>query len=162
MAESIFIDQSASKAQKYEQLLPQIKALMGDDRDEVAVLANVAAALHHSLAFFWTGFYLVKQNQLILGPFQGPVACMSIAMGRGVCGSAWQQNQTLVVPDVDQFPGHIACSGDSRSEIVVVLRDANGTIKGVLDVDSSELNTFDSIDKQYLEQLCDWIGQHIY
>lgn len=162
MAESILIEKSAPKQIKYEQLIPQIKALIGEERDEVAVLANVAAALHQSLGFFWTGFYLIKDNQLILGPFQGPVACMTIAFGRGVCGSAWKLNETLVVPDVDQFPGHIACSSDSRSEIVVVLRNKSGDVKGVLDVDSTALATFDYIDKQYLEQLCDWIGQHIY
>lgn len=162
MAESILIEKSAPKQIKYEQLIPQIKALIGDEKDPVAVLANVTAALHHSLGFFWTGFYLVKDNQLILGPFQGPVACMTIAYGRGVCGSAWKQNETLVVPDVEQFPGHIACSSESKSEIVVVLRNKQGEIKGVLDVDSAALATFDLIDKQYLEQLCDWIGQHIY
>lgn len=162
MSESILIDKSAPKQLKYEQLLPQIKALVTGQQDEIAVLANIAAALHHALGFFWTGFYLVKDNQLILGPFQGPVACMTIAYGRGVCGSAWKQNETLVVPDVEQFPGHIACSSESKSEIVVVLKNKQGEIKGVLDIDSTALATFDEIDKQYLEQLCDWIGQNIY
>lgn len=162
MAESIFIDQQASKAEKYEQLIPQIKALVGNDTDHVAVLANVAAALHHSFAFFWTGFYIVKQNQLILGPFQGPVACMSIASGNGVCGTAWKKNETQLVKNVEEFPGHIACSSESKSEIVVPLRNAKGEVMAVLDVDSEHLSNFDLIDKRYLEELCDWIGQHIY
>lgn len=162
MADSIFIDQQASKSSKYEQLIPQIKSLVGVDADEVAVLANVAAALHYSFAFFWTGFYIVKQNQLILGPFQGPVACMSIASGNGVCGISWKKNETTLVKNVEEFPGHIACSNESKSEIVVPIRNTKGEVKAVLDIDSEHLSNFDKIDKRYLEELCDWIGQHIY
>jgi L-methionine (R)-S-oxide reductase len=162
MAESIFIDEHVTKAEKYEQLIPQIKSLVGTDVDDVAVLANVAAALHISFAFFWTGFYIVRQNQLILGPFQGPVACMSIASGNGVCGTAWKKNETQLVDNVEEFPGHIACSSESKSEIVVPLRSTNGEVRAVLDLDSEHLSNFDQIDKRYLEELCDWIGQHIY
>lgn len=162
MAESIFIDKSAPKQLKYEQLLPQIKALVGEDRDEIAVLANVSSALHYSFNFFWTGFYLVKNEQLVLGPFQGPVACTRIAIGRGVCGTAWQKNETQVVHDVSQFPGHIACSSESQSEIVVPLTNSAGAVVAVLDVDSAALATFDHIDKQYLENLCKWISEQLY
>ena len=141
------------KEKKYEELLPQVAALIEGEDDRVSVMANVAAALHHTMGFFWTGFYVVSGNELRLGPFQGTVACMHIARGRGVCGTAWDRGETIVVPDVEQFPGHIACSSESRSEIVVPVRDASGKVWAVLDIDSRELGTFDDTDRRYLEQL---------
>ena len=121
-------------------------------------MANVCAAIHETMGFFWTGFYRVVDDELVLGPFQGPVACMHIGFGRGVCGSAWKQRQTIVVPDVEQFPGHIACSSLSRSEIVVPVFSANGEVQAVLDIDSKELNTFDDTDRHYLEAICKMIA----
>ena len=141
------------KVKKYEELLPQVAALIEGEDDRVSVMANVATAIHHAMGFFWTGFYVVSGNELRLGPFQGTVACMHIARGRGVCGTAWDRGETIVVPDVEQFPGHIACSSESRSEIVVPVRDASGTVWSVLDIDSRELGTFDDTDRRYLEQL---------
>ncbi len=126
--------------------------MVEDESDSVANMANVAALIHHSLKFWWTGFYRVDGTQLVLGPFQGPVACTRIPFGRGVCGSSWKAGETIVVPDVDQFPGHIACSSASRSEIVVPVRK-NGEIWGVLDIDSAELNTFDETDRIWLEKI---------
>ncbi|MBQ8657316.1 MAG: GAF domain-containing protein [Prevotella sp.] len=143
-----------TKQERYEQLLPQIASLIEGERDEVAVMSNVVAALHEAMGFFWTGFYRVKDDVLVVGPFQGPTACFRIAYGRGVCGTAWKTGQTQVVPDVEQFPGHIACSSLSRSEIVVPLFNADGTVRAVLDIDSKELATFDETDRHYLEQLC--------
>lgn len=150
--EEISISLSAGKEEKYQSLLPQIAALIGPEGDTTANLANIVAALHHTFSFWWTGFYLVKDNELVLGPFQGPVACTRIGLGKGVCGTAWQQEQTIIVPDVDQFPGHIACSGASRSEIVVPVIK-NGNVVAVLDVDSEHLDNFDTIDKTYLEMV---------
>ena len=141
------------KKTKYEELLPQVAALIDGEDDRVSVMANVAAALHQAMGFFWTGFYVVSAGELRLGPFQGPVACMHIARGRGVCGTAWDRGETIVVPDVEQFPGHIACSSESRSEIVVPVRDSSGNIWAVLDIDSKSLDTFDDTDRHYLEQL---------
>ena len=152
MAEDLQITTSASKEEQYQSLIPQIEALLYGEPDLVANLANIAAALKEQFKWFWVGFYLVKQNELVLGPFQGPVACTRIAKGRGVCGSAWQQAETLIVPDVDKFPGHIACSSLSRSEIVLPLFH-NNEVVGVLDVDSSELNEFDEIDAKYITQI---------
>jgi GAF domain-containing protein len=147
------------KAEKYKLLAEQIKALIEGEKDEVAVMANVAAAIHQEMGFWWTGFYRVKDGELVLGPFQGPVACMHIPFGRGVCGSAWQQRRTLVVPDVEQFPGHIACSSLSRSEIVVpVFAPNDGPVLAVLDIDSKELGTFDEVDRHHLEGLCRLVG----
>ena len=162
VAESIYIEQGAPKAIKYEQLLPQIEALLKDDRHFIGALANTSAALHATFQHLWTGFYLVEGDQLVLGPFQGPVACMRIAYGKGVCGTAWKEGNAIVVPDVDRFPGHIACSSESKSEIVVPLRDAEGAIKGVLDVDSAHLNAFDETDRRYLEQLCEYLGKSLF
>ncbi|GAB5538360.1 MAG: GAF domain-containing protein [Salibacteraceae bacterium] len=162
MAESITVEQSAPKAIKYEQLIPQIKALVGEETHLVACLSNITAAIHETFGFLWTGFYTVEGNELVLGPFQGPVACMRITIGRGVSGAVLAQNQTLVVPDVDQFPGHIACSSLSRSEIVVPVRDKNGEIRAVFDADSAHLSTFDHEDKKYLEEICDWIGKQVF
>jgi len=153
MAENLIIA-GQTKAERYDTLLPQAFALIDTETDLIAAMANVAAAIHHSFGWLWTGFYLVKQDELVLGPFQGPIACTRIRKGKGVCGSAWQQTQTLVVPDVDAFPGHIACSSLSRSEIVVPLLDSQGQVRAVLDVDSVELASFDDSDRIALEQIC--------
>lgn len=153
MAEDLYIS-GGTKEERYAALLPQLEGLLAGETDEVANLANVAAALKEMFGFFWVGFYRVSGDELVLGPFQGPVACTRIRKGRGVCGTAWQEARTLVVPDVDAFPGHIACSSLSRSEIVVPLTDGAGAVWGVLDVDSSELNTFDEVDARCLEEVC--------
>ena len=137
-----------NKEENYKLLFEQVKALIAGETDEVAIMANVCAAIHEAMGFFWTGFYIVKGEELVLGPFQGPVACMHIAYGRGVCGTAWQRAESVVVPDVEQFPGHIACSSLSRSEIVVPVFDTEGKVKAVLDIDSKELGTFDATDQQ--------------
>jgi L-methionine (R)-S-oxide reductase len=151
MAEDLHIIQG-TKAAQYQALMPQVKALIEGEPDLVANLANMVAALKEQFGWFWVGFYLVKKDELVLGPFQGPVACTRIRKGRGVCGSSWQQQKTLIVPDVEKFPGHIACSSLSKSEIVVpVIR--NGEVVAVLDVDSSEYDQFDETDKQWLEEM---------
>lgn len=144
------------KAQKYEELLPQLQSLLSGETDPIARMANVAAVLHDAMGFWWTGFYRVKGDQLVLGPFQGPVACFRIAKGRGVCGTAWSRKETVVVPDVEEFPGHIACSSQSRSEIVVPLL-RQGEVIAVLDIDSRELATFDGVDRLYLEKIAELI-----
>jgi L-methionine (R)-S-oxide reductase len=151
MAEDLTII-SGTKQEQYEALLPQIKGLLEGENDLIANLANVAAALKEQFGWFWVGFYLVKKDELVLGPFQGPVACTRIKKGRGVCGGSWASEKTLIVPDVEKFPGHIACSSLSKSEIVVPLFQ-NGEVKGVLDVDSNELDQFDTTDQNYLEQI---------
>jgi len=160
MAEHLII-QGETKEEKYQTLLPQAQALVQYEDDLIAALANLTAALHSSFDWLWTGFYLVKGQQLVLGPFQGPIACTRIPHGKGVCGSAWAQNSTLVVPDVDAFPGHIACSSSARSEIVVPVRNAAGDVVAVLDVDSASLNQFDDIDARYLENICQAL-QHLF
>lgn len=151
------------KVRKYEELASQIESLIAGERNEVSVLANVSAAIHEQMGFFWVGFYLVKGERLELGPFQGSVACYRIPYGKGVCGSAWAERRTLLVPDVEAFPGHIACSSLSRSEIVVPLwaRDADGkaSVWGVLDIDSTELSTFDETDRVWLEKICELVSQ---
>lgn len=152
MAEELTIS-GATKAERYAWLLPQIESLTAGETDLIANLANIAAALHTTFGFWWTGFYLVRGEELVLGPFQGPVACTRIRKGRGVCGTAWLRGESVVVEDVEQFPGHIACSSASRSEIVVPLW-SEGEVVGVLDIDSSELATFDATDKEWLERLC--------
>lgn len=141
------------KDEKYQLLTTQIKALVEGEDDVVSVMANVSAAIHEAMGFFWTGFYVVCGDELRLGPFQGPVACMHIGYGRGVCGTAWQRGETVVVPDVELFPGHIACSSLSRSEIVVPVWDASGKVRAVLDIDSRELATFDDVDRRWLEKI---------
>ena len=156
MAEDLSIIQG-TKEEQYQTLLPQIKALIEGEPDLIANLANISAALKEQFSWLWVGFYLVKKDELVLGPFQGPVACTRISKGRGVCGAAWQQAQTLVVPDVERFPGHIACSSLSKSEIVIPLF-SNNEITGVLDVDSVLLNDFDETDKKYLEEIVSWIA----
>ena len=142
-----------NKVEKYQLMQQQIKALSAGETDQVAVMANMAAAIHLEMGFWWTGFYRVQNGELVLGPFQGPVACMHIGYGKGVCGTSWKQGETIVVPDVEQFPGHIACSSESRSEIVVPVRSAEGEIIAVLDIDSKDLATFDEVDKQWLEEI---------
>jgi L-methionine (R)-S-oxide reductase len=152
MAEDLNIITSTDKAEQYQSLVPQVEALLMGETDLVANMANVCAALKEQFKWFWVGFYLVKNDELVLGPFQGPVACTRIGLGRGVCGAAWQQEKTLIVPDVDAFPGHIACSSLSRSEIVIpVLND--GKVVAVLDVDSEALDQFDETDALYLQQI---------
>ena len=143
---------SGQKSEKYESLNPQIKGLLEGENDLIANLGNITAALKEQFGWLWVGFYLVKGDELVLGPFQGPVACTRIKKGRGVCGSCWSQGQTVIVPDVEKFPGHIACSSLSKSEIVIPLFK-NDEIAGVLDVDSLELNKFDLTDQKYLEQI---------
>ena len=143
---------NSNKEENYKNLLPQIEALVLSEKDLIANLANISAALKSAFNWWWVGFYLVKQNELLLGPFQGPVACTRIGIGRGVCGSAWQQAQTIIVADVEKFPGHIACSSASKSEIVIPII-TNQQVIGVLDVDSELLNHFDATDQLYLEKL---------
>ncbi len=152
MAEELIISATASKKEKYESLLPQIEALISYEEDLIANLANIAAALKQGMGFFWVGFYMVKGDELVLGPFQGPIACTRIRMGKGVCGTAWEKNETLLVPNVDEFPGHIACSSASKSEIVIPA-SKNDVVKLILDVDSEQLDDFDEVDKEWLEKL---------
>lgn len=137
----------------YTALVPQLRALLAEERDVVAAMANASAALHQAFGWHWVGFYRVMGAELVLGPFQGPVACMRIGFGKGVCGTAWKQERTIVVPDVEQFPGHIACSALSRSEIVVPLRDRHGRVAAVLDIDSTALNDFGDVDAHALAQV---------
>ena len=152
MAESLLIDANLSKEEKYKALIPQIEALVSSETDLIANISNLVAALRQGFGFFWVGVYFSKENQLVLGPFQGPVACTRIPYHKGVCGASYTRQETIIVPDVDAFPGHIACSGDSKSEIVVpVIKDSE--VKLVLDIDSDTLNDFDEVDKRYLEQL---------
>ncbi|KAK5574509.1 hypothetical protein RB653_009762 [Dictyostelium firmibasis] len=152
MAEDLEVSKG-SKEEQYQSLLPQIEGLLTGENNQIANLANITAALKEQFNFFWVGFYLVDtENELVLGPFQGPIACTRIRKGRGVCGGAWSQEKTLIVPDVEKFPGHIACSSLSKSEIVLPLYK-QGKIIGVLDVDSNQLNSFDEIDEKYLSQV---------
>jgi L-methionine (R)-S-oxide reductase len=152
MADELILAASADKGERYKVLLPQIASLVQGETDAIANLSNVAAALRQSLKFFWVGFYLVKNNELVLGPFQGPIACTRIGFGKGVCGTSWKEKSVLIVPNVDEFPGHIACSSDSKSEIVLPAFK-NGEVVLVMDVDSNQLNDFDEIDKDYLQQV---------
>lgn len=152
MAESVFVPDEALKSEKYAALAPQIRALLTDEPDRVANLANVTAVLKEVFGFFWVGFYLMKEGELVLGPFQGPLACTRIAVGRGVCGAVVAEKRTLLVPDVNQFPGHIACSSASKSEVVVPLMRGEEVL-GVLDVDSDQLDDFDQDDVAGLEAL---------
>lgn len=154
MAEDLFMPENSSVKEKYELLIPQLQGLTQDEPDMVANMANIAAALKETFNFFWVGFYRVEGKQLVLGPFQGPVACTRITYGRGVCGMAWKEAKTLIVPDVDQFPGHIACSSLSRSEIVVpIFSEGGGEVCALLDVDSDQLNAFSETDVYYLEKM---------
>ncbi|QNL49008.1 GAF domain-containing protein [Olivibacter sp. SDN3] len=151
MAEDLTINKG-SKEEQYQSLIPQIAALLEGEDDRIACLANISAALKTQFDFYWVGFYLVKGEELVLGPFQGPVACSRISKGKGVCGTAWERNEALIVPDVEKFPGHIACSAFSRSEIVLPVIRHGHTI-AVLDVDSDVINDFDAIDSEYLEKI---------
>jgi L-methionine (R)-S-oxide reductase len=152
MAENLIVSVSEDKKERYEVLLPQIASLIEGEKDVVANLSNVAAALRQAMGFFWVGFYLVKDNQLVLGPFQGPIACTRINFGKGVCGTSWKEKKTILVPDVEEFPGHIACSSDSKSEVVLPAFK-NDEVALVLDVDSDKLNDFDEVDVHYLEKV---------
>lgn len=160
MAEELIIDKQTKEA-TYISLLPQIKALVTGEPSLTANLANISSALKMAFNFFWVGFYLVDKDELVLGPFQGPIACTRIRKGKGVCGTSWEKAETLLVPDVEQFPGHIACSSDSKSEIVVPILK-NGSVVAVLDVDSDVLNDFDAIDQTHLNELCSWIGSNCF
>ncbi len=153
MAETLNLPRGAERKEIYEALHPQVQALLAGEADPVANAANFVAALRDAFGFFWVGIYRVIGEELVLGPFQGPVACTRIARGKGVCGSSWQEGRTIVVPDVERFPGHIACSSLSKSEIVVPIRDGRGAIIGVLDVDSDVLNDFSEVDQRELERL---------
>ncbi|MFT7034544.1 MAG: L-methionine (R)-S-oxide reductase [Cyclobacteriaceae bacterium] len=161
MPENLTISQSSDRQTKYETLLPQIEALITDEDDLTANLANISAALKQTFDFLWIGFYQVKNNELVLGPFQGPIACTRIQKGKGVCGTAWKKGEIIIVEDVDQFPGHIACSGESKSEIVVpVFKD--GEVSLILDIDSDQLSAFDQTDAEWLQRLAELIGSKIF
>lgn len=152
MAEKLKISENVTKEQKYKDLLPQIEGLISGEPDLIANMANVTSAIHMATGYLWIGFYLVKEDQLVLGPFQGPIACTRIQKGKGVCGTAWATKETLIIPNVDVFPGHIACSTDSKSEIVVP-GIKNGEVRFILDVDSTELNELDEIDAHFFERI---------
>lgn len=152
MAEELVIPAAATKQERYDALLPQIESLVAGEPDVIANLSNIAAALKQAMNFFWVGFYIVKNNELVLGPFQGPIACTRIAFGKGVCGASWKEKKVILVPDVDLFPGHIACSSASKSEIVLPAFK-NGEVALVLDVDSDKLNDFDASDEAALQTL---------
>lgn len=153
MAETLFIPQDTNRREVYKALFPQIEALIADESDLIANLANVTAVLKEAFGFFWVGFYIAKEGQLVLGPFQGPLACTRIPYHKGVCGASYSRAETVIVPDVEQFPGHIACSSASRSEIVVPVFHRNGTVAMVLDVDSDELGDFNETDREELEKI---------
>jgi len=160
MAEDLNIPKTESRKEVYEAILPQINALVNEEKNLIANLANIAAAIKEALAFFWVGFYLVdSENELVLGPFQGPVACTRIKKGKGVCGTSWDKGEVIIVPNVDEFPGHIACASASKSEIVLPYV-SNGKIIGVLDVDSDQLNDFSELDKNYLAQILDLLNKN--
>jgi len=152
MAEDLKLT-ATTKEEKYKELIPQITALIEGEKDNIANMANICAALKFGMSFFWVGFYIVKNDQLVLGPFQGPVACTRINLGKGVCGTSWQKKETIIVEDVEKFPGHIACSSLSKSEIVLPLFDAQNNVIAVFDVDSDELNSFDKTDELYLNKI---------
>lgn len=152
MAEELIISTSGNKEEQYATLIPQIEALVDDEPDFIANLSNIAAALKQTMNFFWVGFYIVKEEQLVLGPFQGPIACTRIQFGKGVCGASWKEKRTILVPNVEEFPGHIACSSASQSEIVLPAFK-NGEVVLVMDVDSDKLNDFDNVDQSALEKV---------
>jgi GAF domain-containing protein len=160
MAETLVIKENSTKEEKYTSLIPQLQALLQGENDLIANIANIAAALKQTFGFFWVGFYIIKNNELVLGPFQGDIACTRIKPGKGVCGTAMIKQATIIVPDVDQFPGHIACSSASRSEIVVPIV-VQGKTKLVLDIDSDVLADFDETDKTYLEEIAKIIAENI-
>jgi len=156
MTAELIIPQSTSKSERYESLIPQIEALISDEDDLIANLSNITSALKYGMGFFWVGFYLVKGNELVLGPFQGTVGCTRIEKGKGVCGASWAKRDTIIVEDVDQFPGHIACSSESKSEIVLPVLQ-KGEVELILDIDSNKLADFDQTDLKYLKQLVELI-----
>lgn len=156
MSEELIVPKGGPKTEMYESLLPQIRSLVNNESDLIANMANVAAALKEVFGFFWVGFYLVKDGELVLGPFQGPIACTRIKYGKGVCGTAWKEGKTIIVEDVDKFPGHIACSSLSKSEVVVPLFSGKEVV-AVLDVDSDSYSEFDTIDANYLNEICSYI-----
>jgi L-methionine (R)-S-oxide reductase len=160
MSENLVISVSTEKKDRYEVLVPQIAALVEGEKDVIANLSNIAAALRQTMGFFWVGFYLVKDKQLVLGPFQGPIACTRIDFGKGVCGTSWKESRTILVPDVDAFPGHIACSSDSKSEVVLPAFK-NENVALLLDVDSDKLNDFDEVDVLYLEKVMRLVEEFI-
>ena len=163
MSETLFFESSLEdKTARYSELIPQIASLLGDEKDETACLANTAAALFECFQFLWVGFYRVKENQLVLGPFQGPVACTRIIKGKGVCGKSWEDDASIIVPDVDVFPGHIACSSHSKSEIVIPIHNNKKQVCAVLDVDSNKLNNFDQHDLIGLQSICALLEKHLY
>lgn len=159
--EASFKQTTNNKAERYRLFLPQFERFISDEKEEISVLANTVAALREAFDFFWVGFYLIKNDQLILGPFQGSPACYRIRKGKGVCGTSWAEARSLIVPDVEQFPGHIACSSLSRSEIVIPIL-VNGQVKGVLDIDSDQLNSFDETDSLYLEEITAILAKTLY
>ena len=148
----IKINKNLNKEERYIELCNQIESLISEEKDILAILSNITAAIQDTYNFLWVGFYLVKSNELVLGPFQGPVACFRIGYGKGVCGTSWKEDKTLIVKDVNKFPGHIACSSMSKSEIVIPVRNKH-EVYGVLDIDSKEYNAFDKIDKKYLKKI---------
>jgi len=154
MSETLTIGHGLTKSEKYNALLPQLQALITGETDQIANLANISAALRQSFGWFWVGFYIVKGNELVLGPFQGTIACTRIKFGKGVCGSAWKRAQSILVPNVEEFPGHIACSSLSVAEIVVPVFDSQSEVVAVLDVDSDRFGVLDEVDVHYLEQIC--------
>ncbi|MEM9346861.1 MAG: GAF domain-containing protein [Planctomycetota bacterium] len=158
MTEALTITPNRPREETYRELLPQLLAMIEAERDTIATLANVSAALHQAFDFHWVGFYLVQDDELVLGPFQGPVACTRIAKGKGVCGAAWEAGTTQVVPDVEAFPGHIACSAMSKSEIVVPVLSEAGSVWAVLDIDSDKADDFSDVDQDALEQLASWLS----
>ncbi|MGE5357145.1 MAG: GAF domain-containing protein [Deltaproteobacteria bacterium] len=158
MAEELLISKSNDKNVIYQELLPQLWELVKSETDVIANMANISAGLHHTFGWLWVGFYLVRGEELVLGPFQGPMACSRISYGKGVCGSAWQKRQSILVPDVEKFPGHIACSGLSVSEIVVPVFDSQSNIIAVLDVDSERYQILDETDIHYLEKIALWFA----
>ena len=161
MAEELFINQQVSKEEKYQELIPQLSALVSGENDPIANLANLMAALKQTFNFWWVGVYVVKNDELVLGPFQGPIACTRIKKGKGVCGTAWQEAKTIIVPDVDQFSGHIACSSLSKSEIVVPVFNKNKEVIMVIDVDSEKLADFDQIDDINLNKIANLISNFV-
>ncbi|KJS06956.1 MAG: hypothetical protein VR77_02895 [Flavobacteriales bacterium BRH_c54] len=161
MAEELHINQQVSKEEKYQELIPQLSALVSGENDPIANLANLMAALKQTFNFWWVGVYVAKNDELVLGPFQGPIACTRIKKGKGVCGTAWQEAKTIIVPDVDQFPGHIACSSLSKSEIVIPIFNKNKEVIMVIDVDSEKLADFDQIDEIYLNKIANLISDFV-
>ncbi len=157
LSQNIFISEKGSKQQKYEELVPQLKHLLLPSDDLIANLANCSAALKEAFNFWWVGFYLVKNDQLVLGPFQGPIACTTIQLGKGVCGKSWQNAEPIIVPNVHEFPGHIACSSASNSEIVIPIIK-NNTVVAILDVDSEHFNHFDEVDLKFLQNIIDFVA----